>query len=140
MPDQLVDVDGVLCVRHVYEGTWNTPERVTFYWPVGHDGTVERTPVWNATWKANWAIFTKAEVTLPIPVEPTCSDNDGRYVGRAPWGPWPINVRLVNGGRTQAIKREIEPIPCPRVRAGIETRYRSGRWEKYLKREGWVRA
>jgi len=33
-----------------------------------------------------------------------------------------------------------EPLPCPKVRRGIETRYRDGQWERYLKMEGWVRA
>jgi hypothetical protein len=32
---------------------------------------------------------------------------------------------------------ETEPYPCPKVRKGIETRYRDGRWEKYLKSSGW---
>lgn len=32
------------------------------------------------------------------------------------------------------------PVPCPRVRAGVETRYRHGRWEKLTKRAGWVAA
>jgi hypothetical protein len=31
------------------------------------------------------------------------------------------------------------PIPPPKVRAGIEVRYTSGRWEKLL-RKGWVAA
>lgn len=31
------------------------------------------------------------------------------------------------------------PIPCPKVRAGIETRYAYGKWEKALK-SGWVPA
>ena len=30
------------------------------------------------------------------------------------------------------------PLPCPKVRAGVETRYRDGRWQKYLKARGWV--
>lgn len=34
---------------------------------------------------------------------------------------------------------EVVPIPCPKVRKGIETRYRHGRWEKCL-RAGWVSA
>lgn len=33
-----------------------------------------------------------------------------------------------------------EPIPMPKVRAGIATRYDGGRWQKYSKREGWTRA
>lgn len=32
------------------------------------------------------------------------------------------------------------PIPCPKVRAGIETRYKNERWQKYLKSSGWVTA
>lgn len=32
------------------------------------------------------------------------------------------------------------PIPCPKVRKGIETRWSTkGYWEKYLKSEGWTR-
>lgn len=34
---------------------------------------------------------------------------------------------------------ESAPLPCPKVRKGIETRYRQGRWEKCL-RTGWVAA
>jgi hypothetical protein len=30
--------------------------------------------------------------------------------------------------------------PCPKVRANIETRYRDGVWQKYLKTKGWVAA
>ena len=33
-----------------------------------------------------------------------------------------------------------EPIPAPKVRAGVEVRYRDGRWQKYLKSQGWVTA
>lgn len=33
----------------------------------------------------------------------------------------------------------VEDYPCPKVRKGIETRYRNGRWEKYL-RSGWAAA
>lgn len=30
--------------------------------------------------------------------------------------------------------------PCPKVRGGLETRYRYGIWEKCTKAHGWVRA
>ncbi len=43
-------------------------------------------------------------------------------------------------GNTQAVRVDIEPIPRPKVRKGIETRFRNGRWEKYLKTKGWVAA
>ncbi len=45
-------------------------------------------------------------------------------------------------GDRECERSETRPIPCPKVRAGIETRwnrYQGGRWEKLLKR-GWVPA
>lgn len=47
---------------------------------------------------------------------------------------------LCDGGRTQAVRVESEPVPPPKVRAGIEVRWRDGCWWKYLKARGWVRA
>jgi hypothetical protein len=32
------------------------------------------------------------------------------------------------------------PYPCPKVKKGVEVRYRSGLWEKYLRTRGWVAA
>jgi hypothetical protein len=43
-------------------------------------------------------------------------------------------------GNTRSMAIETEPIAAPKVRKGIETRYRDGRWQKYLKSEGWVTA
>jgi hypothetical protein len=40
----------------------------------------------------------------------------------------------------EAFEQVITPLPCPKVRKGIDTRYRQGAWEKYLKSEGWVKA
>ncbi len=47
---------------------------------------------------------------------------------------------LKDGGRTKPAFVEETPIPCPKVRAGIETRYMNGGWEKLSKRQGWVPA
>jgi len=33
-----------------------------------------------------------------------------------------------------------DPLPCPPIRRGIETRYHMGAWQKYLKASGWVPA
>lgn len=41
--------------------------------------------------------------------------------------------------KAQAIHYTKEQIACPKVRNGVETRYRDGAWQKLLKR-GWVRA
>jgi hypothetical protein len=46
---------------------------------------------------------------------------------------------LPQGGSTHSISLEFTPIVMPKVRAGIETRYYRGRWEKLLK-TGWKAA
>ena len=43
-------------------------------------------------------------------------------------------------GDTRPVNVEILPIPRPKVRRGIETRYRDGQWQKRLKSRGWVPA
>jgi hypothetical protein len=50
-------------------------------------------------------------------------------------------IQLKEGEKTRAIKFEKIPIICPKVRAGIKTRYNDdrGRWEKELK-TGWCSA
>ena len=47
-------------------------------------------------------------------------------------------VYLPEGGKTTALRVETEPIPTPKTK--LETRYRDGRWQKYLKAKGWVAA
>jgi hypothetical protein len=47
--------------------------------------------------------------------------------------------RLPQGAATKADHADRSPIPCPRVKPGIETRYWRGRWEKRLAR-GWTPA
>lgn len=44
---------------------------------------------------------------------------------------------LPQGGKTRPEFTEETPFECPKVRRGIETRYRDGRWQKLLK-SGWV--
>lgn len=39
-------------------------------------------------------------------------------------------------GTDRPLRFETVPYPCPKVKAGIETRYRDGRWQKLLK-TGW---
>lgn len=43
-------------------------------------------------------------------------------------------------GDRVAEERLERDVPPPRVRAGVEVRWRSGQWEKYLKSRGWVPA
>jgi hypothetical protein len=116
---------GFLCVRHtVIMG--DKPEADFLYWPASE--TIHRQDV---------------EYTIPelkendsVPLYDCSSGLYDLYRGNGSH----FQIRLVNAGQTQAILRETVSIECPKVRKGIETRFRSGHWEKYLKSEGWVRA
>lgn len=45
--------------------------------------------------------------------------------------------QLLDGGGTLPIHTDMIPVPFPKVRRGIETRWKSGHWEKYTKAHGW---
>ena len=62
---------------------------------------------------------------------------DGRYGGTLENG---ARYSVTIDPRANAVKVENVPIPCPKVRAGIETRYYRGEWQKYLKAKGWITA
>jgi hypothetical protein len=77
---------------------------------------------------------------IPVPAELEYSTM-GRYAvmtGRPMYGQARI-IALPELGATKCIKQEVNPIPAPKVRKGIPIRWR-GHWEKYLQRDGWVRA
>jgi hypothetical protein len=64
---------------------------------------------------------------------------DGRiscYVGNGIF----VEGELPQGGSTPAIVVETTDIPRPKVRAGIETRWSDGQWQKYTKARGWIAA
>lgn len=53
----------------------------------------------------------------------------------------PGNYTSVGVGlRTQCLKVEQVKIEPPKVRTGIQTRWKDGRWQKYLQAKGWVNA
>jgi hypothetical protein len=87
-------------------------------------------------------VWRDRQFSEPVEVElwwPICGVSkatfDAEYAGRTCEG------SLRNGGRTESIYTEKHPVPCPKVRKGIETRYRNGRWEKYLiSAKGWTAA
>ena len=76
--------------------------------------------------------------------QPSYNSGTGRYQFRRkgqylrPWN----NIDLIELGRTVSTKTDIVPIPCPKVKSGINTRWSTwhGRWEKELKHKGWVPA
>ena len=60
--------------------------------------------------------------------------HDGRYGGRLSNG---TSYTVEIDPRGAAVKVESKPIPCPKVRAGVETRFYRGAWQKYTKTSGW---
>jgi len=121
--DTLIDLDGWAVVRSPYVCS-DKPEEIVNYWPIGMR-TKDLTEHYG----------------IPVPAELRYL-GDGVYsveTGRPRYCAARV-VRLTEGGKTKSIKYEVNPIPCPRVVKGIETRWRNSRWEKYLKSEGWVAA
>src|ERR1017187_846501 len=121
MRDTLIDQDGWAVVRSpmVYS---DKPEEIVNYYPTGLR-TLELT----------------RDHGIPVPADLEYS-RMGKYAvitGRPMYGRARI-IALPQLGQTKCTSQEIIPIPCPKVRKGIETRWRNSRWEKYLKSEGWV--
>lgn len=48
-----------------------------------------------------------------------------------------MHYAMLQGRDTRPAFWESIPLPCPKVRTGLETRYRDGHWEKLLK-SGWT--
>jgi hypothetical protein len=118
----LVDISGVLHVRHPMRQSL-TPEMVYLHWSTGlqtKDFTATYGPIEN------------------IKIEET-RQYSGRYCFKRHYLEPYRYIDLVNGPRTKSTQTDIEPIPCPKVRKGINTQYRFGVWEKELK-TGWCKA
>jgi hypothetical protein len=112
--------DGWLCIR--FEGSeFFTPTLTIHWWPVRREA--------------------RADVERFIGLTPA-RGHAGFFSVADPWYPGGrrVDLTLKDGGSTQPIATESRPLPCPKVRAGIETRYEAGRWRKYLKAKGWVDA
>lgn len=110
---------GHLCVAWSDTDT-NAPTKITYYWP---------------------CYKTSADSVAQIIGLDAYDEEQGVFAfktGAGYAGTW-RRVRLQDGGSTKAIDITREPIPCPTVRKGIETRWWRGRWEKYLK-TGWTPA
>ena len=68
------------------------------------------------------------------------NERDGWYSVKTGYGTYGYQrMRCFDGGATVPIAHEVTPIPVPKVRKGIETRYRNSSWQKLLK-TGWVTA
>jgi hypothetical protein len=71
--------------------------------------------------------------------QPLYRNDTALYSFRRDSGEW-VNVRIIGGGQAKAFLVETTDVPMPKVRKGIETRFNSGCWQKYLKADGWVTA
>ena len=116
----LVLEQGHLCIREVHESSAE-PVRTIHYWPIRRMAQWEWDS-WGSDWReAVWRY-----------------NGDGVYVAYI--NGQHVSAVLQDRGNTLAILQVSERIPCPRTRQGTPVRWRNGRWEKYLKRDGWVRA
>jgi hypothetical protein len=116
---KLVERDGALFV--VYESTrYSEPILDRLWWRVER---VNRNP-YNARW-------------------PQAGDTAKKSAGDGGvwhcWNDGGVTGDVVFNPKTEAAHRDVEPVPCPKVRRGVKTRWKDGRWEKLLK-SGWTPA
>jgi len=109
----------VWCIQAPYPA-FDRPELIVHHWPIGRcDRRIEISNYENAEVSKGGCSY---EYVLRI----------------APYEH--VRIYLKDHGKTVSIDTIIEPIPCPKVRKGIETRWEHGNWQKYLKNQGWVTA
>ena len=116
----LVEIDKRLYVRWENPG-FSEPIMHVNYWPTG---------IYAPEFKFNYGV--------ELPLKLTDLGNGCYRVFEGYTYDRDTVIRLTNGGATKSEKYEEIPIPCPKVRKGIQTRYDHGYWQKYLKSEGWV--
>jgi hypothetical protein len=119
MSTTLVEIDKRLFVRWE-NADFAEPVLHVNYWPTG---------VYAPEFKFNYG--------MELPCALKDLGNGCYQVTLEGYGQGPV-ARLTDGGATKSTKYEQIPIPCPKVRKGIQTRYEHGYWRKYLKSEGWV--
>lgn len=114
---KLVKHNNVWCIQASFT-IFDKPERVIQHWPIGRAG--------------RWIDF-EAYDGYPV------ASGGCNYIYTIKIAPYDhVRLCLKNEGQTQSIDTIIEPVPCPKVRKGVETRWMNGKWEKYLKSQGWV--
>lgn len=105
---------------------------------VVYETTLENEPILKRLW---WLV----ERTTGNPwnaSRPTLG-NTARPCGHGIWHTWnPENIStgyVYVDGTKEAVFVEMLPVPCPKIRSGILTRWNSGAWEKCTKTKGWIR-
>lgn len=117
---------------------WNGLVYVTSTWP--NSNRPEITKSWYPVSNGRGARLKARDIDHEHFGKPVERDINGLHsirleaFGHRSW----LNVPLLNGGATVPDHYEVTPVPCPKVRKNIKTRWQSGRWEKYLKTQGWL--
>ena len=120
--DTLIDLDGWAFVRSPFIYS-DKPEEIVNYYP-----TDMRTK----------DLIENHGIPVPANLQYSTMGKYAVITGRPMYGQSRI-IALPQLGQTQCTKQEVIPIPCPKVRKGIPTRWRNTRWEKYLA-TGWTAA
>lgn len=118
---ELVNVNGRLCVRTV-DYLWTKPAKVLADYATGLSFL-------------DWAWGSFEPEALPIPLRRVSS---GVYADAR--RDIPVRREFRIDPHVPPIGAEEVAVPCPKVRFGLETRWHEGRWQKYLKTQGWVPA
>jgi len=114
MKQIIIKCQGKWCVRCYYP-LFTEPKISICHWPIGH-----------ASHRVDLSRYNEQEVF---------ASRSGLF--RLRTAPYEyVNLYLIDGGKTQSIETITENISCPKVRRGIETCWKNGRWEKLLK-SGW---
>ena len=120
------DIDGVLCVQ-MRSTDYHNPIEKFINFP---------TELKTSEFMRNFSISSLNELVI------SRQESYGIYefyVKKELYGPkW--KVQLKDGEKTTSIETLECPIPCPKVRGGVMTRYSGGKWQKYLKAKGWCDA
>jgi hypothetical protein len=118
----LSDVKGELCIS-MKSVDFKEP-----YYTVSHYPTGVRTRTFISDYGdlKDWDVVTQGSTYAILPKK--------NSYGRS------YTLHLADGGKTKSVKFEKIPIPCPKVKSGIKTRWSSDKecWMKELK-TGWTR-
>jgi hypothetical protein len=122
--EHLAERNGILYVASDYAFN-DKPEKITRFYPCGNGyGGKIRVDSYNRE-----LVGAKLEH----------SGGGGCYLLRRPEDPYrSLRIDLQNGGATVPDFTETSEVPAPKVRKGIEIKWRDGRWMKYLKTQGWL--
>lgn len=114
---QLELFEGRLCVVET-DTDYNEPFYVKWYWPTCRGAT-------------DFREYDLSQATIH-----KWGAGGYGYTVKIPGLGFPLDLRLPDGGQTKALK--VERIPYPKPKTRVETRWRNGKWEKYLKTRGWI--